>query len=105
MPLDLTAIIASAAVGCIAGSAIPFVGAWFERRSRRKELLLGKAVELAIHRFESVSRLAKDSGQKATLQDPAVLSATYFKWLEHIVDTGELPKEAKEAQEKKSDSV
>lgn len=98
MGIDFTTIITSAAVGGIAGSAISFVGTILERRSRRKEMLLSKAVELAIHRFESLIRVAKETGRSTNLQDPAVMSATYFRWLEHILDKGTLPSDAEEIQ-------
>lgn len=96
MPIDFTTIITSAAVGGVVGSAISFVGSELERRARRREMLLEKAVELSIHRFESTKNIAAETGKTVTLSDPAIMSATYFRWLEHIADKGTLPDDAKQ---------
>jgi hypothetical protein len=91
--VNFTVIITSAAVGAIAGSLITFIGGILERRARRREMLLTKAVELAIHRFESAIRVANETNRSTTLQDPAMMSADYFRTLEHILDKGVPPEE------------
>ena len=94
MAVDFTTIITSAAVGAVAGSAITFLGQWFERRSRQKELFLAKAIELAIERARYVHELAREQQIPAELGDPGVNCATYYCWLKHLFDTGELPADA-----------
>jgi hypothetical protein len=96
MAIDFVTIVTSAAVGGIVGSGINFLGQVLERKSRRKELLLGKSVELAIERERFVYQLAKDDNREAIFGDPAIYCATYYRWLEHLLDKRELPAEAKE---------
>ncbi len=100
MPLDFTTIVTSAAVGAVSGSIISFWGAILERKARRKEILLNKAVELAIERARFVKEIAKETSRAASIQDAAVMSATYFNWLEHVLDKGSLPEEVIENQRK-----
>jgi len=94
MAVDFTTIITSAAIGGVVGSAITFVGQILERKSRRKELLLAKSVELAIERARFVYKVAKDEDKEADISDPAVNCATYFRWLVYLLDKGALPPDA-----------
>lgn len=84
-------IIISAAVGGTAAALITLIGQYFERRARRKELLLSKAVELAIERARFTFDVAKASNASADIQDQAVMTATYYQWLEYFLDNGKLP--------------
>ena len=94
MPIDLTTIVTSAAIGGVVGSAITFFGQILERKSRRKELLLAKSVELAIDRARFVNEVAKDENAEADIGDPAINCATYFRWLNYLLEKGELPPDA-----------
>lgn len=89
--MDMTIIITSAAVGAIVAALINLIGQYFERRSRRKELLLSKAVEMAIERARFTFDVAKASNACADIPDQAVMAATYYQWLKHLLDRDELP--------------
>ena len=93
MALDVNTIIISAAVGGISAALINFFGNIFDRRSRRKELLLQKAVELGIDRAHFIKEVAKETQGEASIEDSAVMTATYYRWLEHLLNHGELPKD------------
>jgi hypothetical protein len=92
--MDVATVVTSAAIGAVAAAAINVVGQTLERRSRRKELLLAKAVELAMERVRFAFEVAKASGQSASLVDPGITCAGYYKWLRHLLDHGELPTDA-----------
>lgn len=92
--MDIATVVTSAAVGAVAAAIVNLIGQWLERRSRSRELLLAKAVELAIERSRFAFEVAKASGQSATLRDHAELAATYFRWLNHILAKGILPEDA-----------
>lgn len=91
-PISL--ILTSAAVAALVTSIITLLGQWLERRSRRRELLLSKAIELGIHRSEFIRDLAKESNSTATFHDTAVLAEGYYRWLAHLLDNGALPADA-----------
>ena len=91
MAVDFTTIITSAAVGGVVASAIGFVGQVFERRSRRMELLLSKSIELAVERTRFVFEVAKAQKEPAEIGDPGIHFAKYFKWLQIVLEKGELP--------------
>jgi len=101
MAVDLTTVVTSAAIGGVVGSAITFLGQVLERKSRRKELLLAKSVELAIDRARFVYQVAKDEVAEADIGDPAINCATYFRWLKYLLDKGELPPDAMTKRNKK----
>jgi hypothetical protein len=92
--MDLSTVITSAAVGAVTAAVVNIIGQALERRSRRKELLLAKAVELAVERVRFAFEVAKASSQGAALKDPGITCATYYKWLRHLLDKGELPSDA-----------
>lgn len=92
--MDLATVVTSAAIGAVAAAIVNLVGQTLERRSRRRELLMAKAVDLAVERVRFVWEVAKASSQTATLPDPGITCATYYKWLQCLLDTGELPKDA-----------
>ena len=85
----------SGAVGVLVSSLITLAGQYLERGERRKELLISKALEMAIHRAEFVHDAAKRSGTSAAIIDPAVNAETYYEWLEHLWKKGKLPEGAR----------
>jgi hypothetical protein len=101
MPVDLATIVTSAAIGGVVGSAITFVGQILELKSRRKELLLAKSVELAIDKARFVWQAAEKQGVEADISDPAINCATYFGWLEYLLDKGKPPPDAIAKSKKK----
>jgi hypothetical protein len=90
----LAIVLTSAGVASFITGLATIVNQLLERRARRHELLLTKAVELGIHRVEFMTALADKSGAGLELQDPIKLSETYYQWLEHLLEEGELPPEA-----------
>lgn len=86
-PLVLT----SAAIAAIVSSGATLVGQAIERRSRRRELLLTKAIELARAKSERAVWIAERTGTSVRLQDDIVSAETYFRWLTHLFDKGILP--------------
>jgi hypothetical protein len=101
MAVDFITIITSAAVGGVAGSAITFLGQVLERKSRRKEILLAKSVELAIDRARFVYEVARQEEAAADIGDPAINCAIYFRWLKYLLDKGELPPEVMDKKNKR----
>lgn len=95
----LPTVITSAAVGALASAVVAFVGQGLERRARRKELLLAKAIELAVGRRELVMRVAEASGKTADLWDDATVAAEYYGVLKHLLDKGDLPEGFKKKSE------
>ena len=85
-------ILTSAAVGALASSMVTLVGQLLERRSRRNELLLAKALEMAIRRTDVLLEAIKISGKgSARLPDEVINAETYFRWLKSLLVSGKLP--------------
>lgn len=102
----LVTIVTSAAVGALVSSVLSLIGPLLERRARRRELLLSKAIELAFARREFVTKAGDRAGVKVDLRDDAAQAAEYFQVLEQIMDRGKLPefflnREAKSRREVK----
>ena len=77
------------------GAGVTFPGQLLERRARRKELLLSKAIDLAIRRNDVGMRFAEKTGKRVILQADLTIAAVYFKHLNHLIDNGDLPPDAK----------
>ena len=92
--MDLTTVVTSAAVGAVTAQVINLIGQTLERRSRRREMLLAKAVELAVERVRFAFEVAKESQEDADLKDPGITCAKYYRWLRHLLESGELPSDA-----------
>ena len=88
-PLVLT----SAGVASLVSAGATLFGQAFERRARRRELLLTKAIELAQDRSRRTLDVWEKSGRQASarFQDDIVSAETYFQWLESLWDSGRLP--------------
>jgi hypothetical protein len=94
--MDWWTVITSAAVGAISAAVLNIVGQALERRSRRKELLLAKAIDVAVDRSRLVFEVAKASHGSADIGDAAVYAATYYRWFDHVLRHGKLPRDAGE---------
>lgn len=93
MNFDVTlTIVTSAAVGALVSSAIALVSQALERRSRRRELLLAKAIELAISKRDFVLKATQGTGRRTQFMDDAVAAAEYYTALDHLLKKGELPR-------------
>lgn len=97
----LVTIITSAAVGALASSGLALIGQALERRARRREFLLGKAIDLAFQRTELVKQVGERSGRKVRIPPAISMAADYYDSLNHLLSTGDLPKRVRE-QEKNS---
>jgi len=84
-------ILTSAAVGALISAGIAFIDRHLERRARRKELLLVKAIDLAYRRTDTIMKIADKNRQGAALRDDVSLAADYFSYLNHLLDHGVLP--------------
>jgi hypothetical protein len=62
----ISLLLGSAAVGALMSSVITLLGQVMERRSRIKELIFSKAVEMAQHRAESILAAAKHTNQNTS---------------------------------------
>jgi hypothetical protein len=94
----LVTILTSAAVGVIVSGLITLLGQRLERRARQKELVFSKALDIAIQRNEFVLKAAVASRSNATLQDSVIIAETYYRWLIHLWEHGNLPEEAKKKE-------
>lgn len=91
----IIALIGAAAIGALVSSLITLVGQWFERKSRREELLLAKAIELTDRRLELVMKAAQTTKISVEFSDPAVMSETYYQWLKHLMRHDKLPDDSR----------
>ena len=87
-------VLTSAAIGALVSSVTTVYGQYLERRSRRNELLLVKALEMAVQQRDHVMKVVAESRGEAILFDPAINAETYFRWLKGLLDHGKLPADA-----------
>jgi hypothetical protein len=87
-------VLTSAGTAALASSIISLVGQALERRSRRRELTLTKALEMADQRVKDTTELAMKTGAALTILDTVIIAETYYRWLTHLMDHGELPPDA-----------
>lgn len=87
-------VLTSAAVGVLVSSFISLIGQFLERRARRNELLLTKALEMAAAKRKFVMEVAEKNGATASLEDDAITAETYLRWLKSLLKNGKLPPEA-----------
>ncbi len=89
----------SAAIGAIVSALVTagfnYFGQRLGRDAKRKEILLSKAIELAIRRTDVGLRMAEKMGRNVIVQDDLTLAAVYFRDLEHLINTGDLPAKTK----------
>lgn len=98
-------IITSAAVGALASAAVNLIGQGLERKARRRELLLSKAIELAFARRETLLRIAERDDRPYTLHDDVSIAAAYFGELQHLLDRGTLSDEFKKRENSSIDKI
>jgi hypothetical protein len=96
MAVDWQTIITAAAVGSIASTVLTLVGQAFERRSRQRELLLSRSLDLAGSKRDFLIRLADKTGATVTLKDDIFLAEEYYEALSHLLRTGTLSPSAKD---------
>jgi hypothetical protein len=91
----VTTIITSAAVASIVSGFITLFGQALERRARRRELLLTRAVEMAntagdLYRA-NLKTIAGRLGTLPVAKDDIFLVEQYFQLLTEVFNTGKLP--------------
>ncbi len=89
----LIAVIGSAAVGALISSLIMEIGKWRERRSRREELVLTKAAEMAHTHVKIRMDNFKDSNTRGLIAPDIVILEEYYKSLKHLLEKSELDPE------------
>lgn len=88
-------VVTSSAVGVLVGSVVNLLGQWFERRSRRDEMLLSRAIEMSVKKSEYAVKVAEQNPfMGAWLVDDVVNAEKYYRWLKALLDTGKLPPDA-----------
>lgn len=93
-------VITSASVGALISTSITLFGQYFERKSRRKELLLSKAIEMGLSKTEFAAKIAKDFHKTIILTDAINLAATYYRELNVLLKTENLSKDFQEHSRK-----
>ena len=102
---DLTTILTSAGVAAAVTAGMQLLNGYLERRARheeqlaeretrRRELLLGKALDIARARIRFGYELAKETKQATEIYDEVAMAEVYYKWLAHLLEHGELPPDA-----------
>ena len=87
-------VVSSAAVGAVVSSAISELGKWRERKSRREELALSKAFEMAQTRTNMSIELIK-LGKSVQMMPMNDTIATAYVTLKHILAHEKLDPAAK----------
>ena len=87
-------VLTSSAVGVLVGSIVTLIGQHLERRARRDELLLAKALEMAVHRTNTAVQVAGQTGGSVSLVDDVINAEKYYRWFKTLLDTGKLPPDA-----------
>jgi hypothetical protein len=90
-------VLGSAAIGALTSSIIAFVGQAIERRSRVKELLLSKAIDMARDRINFLTEAAKQSEQAMIVESHLVYAGDLYQDLVYLFKKGSLPPKVHEA--------
>lgn len=91
----ILALIGATGLGSLLSFIFALLGQAIERRSRVKELLLSKAVEMAHHRTETIANAAKHTGQPLVIESPILYTFEIYQELTHLFKTGKLPTQTK----------
>lgn len=87
-------IVTSAAVGALLSSLVTVINAYFERRSRRRELLFKEALLLARNHNDERMQIAMKTGESAAFLSPIYNAELYLGWLDKLFTSGKLPADA-----------
>jgi hypothetical protein len=88
-------VVVSSAVGVFVSGVLTLVGQYLERRSRRDELLLSRAIEVATKKSENALKAsAQNPYIGAWLVDDVINAEKYYRWLKSLLDNGRLPPDA-----------
>jgi hypothetical protein len=100
LALDIVTVVTSAAVGSIVAAGITVLGQFLERRARRKELLLKKAIEIAEAKTKNIIDISEKTGVNAIIYDTMANVGVYYRALEYLINKGDLPADVKSKLEK-----
>ncbi len=93
-------ILTSVVVSAVVASVFNIFGQAIERRSRNRELIFMKAVELALANREFIAMVADKTNCNATISDPVVYAEMYYSLLKELHDKGRLPSGRRESTAK-----
>ncbi|SRR5216683_676825 len=93
--LIITLSLTSAAIGALVSNLIGLFGQWRERKARRQELLLDKAIVFANWRWEIVKHNATVEKRYVEVSDLVVATEKYYQLLNELMKTGKLPDDYK----------
>ena len=96
----LATVLTSAAIGVLVSSIFTMLAQYLERRSRRNELLLTKALEMAIRKSDISLEAAKLSSRNVILVDDVISAETHLRWLKSLLRSGNLPANADKGKRK-----
>jgi hypothetical protein len=91
-------VVTSASVGALVSALVTALNQYFERRARRRELAMSKGLEAATEATRVALEVALKTKQGANIPDLLAFTETYYRWLMHLMDHGELPKDAHAAR-------
>ena len=92
--MDLSVVLTSAAVSAVVSGLFTLISQLFERRARRRELLLKTATDLAIKHLEQALQLAKTRGGQ--IPPLGMLTYDYHHQFILVMKHGRLPPEVQE---------
>jgi hypothetical protein len=99
--MNFESILASALTASLVSAIVIIANSYFDRKSRRKELLMNLAYKLAKERTDLVLKIAMEQNQPAQFQDLLVLMGGYYQWLSDLDSKGKLSQEALEKMNRK----
>lgn len=91
-PSTTSLILGSAAIGALVSSVIAVIGQYFERKSRRRELLLSESVKLAMANHDAQVTFAKAAGSNRFIPEHVSLLELYYVATRHLLLNGRLPR-------------
>jgi hypothetical protein len=98
--IALLSALIGAFVSSVVSGLMTMFGQYLERKSRQRELLLVKAIELAVERRKLIVETAEKEGLPASLVPDIYTAAEHMTWLEHILREEHLPPNIKKEIEK-----
>ena len=84
-------VVTSAAVGSVSAAMITLLGQALERRARREELLLSRAIDLSLAHAQRVVAVAHDQDRSTTVFPEVMGARDYYEALRGILEHGAIP--------------
>lgn len=94
-------VLTSAAMAAAVSGLMALIGQMWERKWRLREMMLAKAVEMAVRRTDVQFKNAGEGNAvpKDRIGDEVIHAATYYRWFETIIEGRALPDDAREVAE------